>query len=78
MMGGTRTIDDEVSDRLKQRIRKMFRLLNDDVKLTPLSVDVHNYTVDGKSQFYDEFEDQDMIYNKIFRMIKKHQQAHKI
>ena len=76
--GRTRTIDDEVSDRLKQRIRKMFRLLNDDVKLTPLSVDVHNYTVDGKSQFYDEFEDQDMIYNKIFRMIKKHQQAHKI
>ena len=76
--GHTGTIDDEIHERLTQRTDRMFRLMNDDIKLTPLNVDVHNYTVDDKSQFYDESEDLNMIYNKIAKMIRKHQKTNKI
>ena len=73
----TGTIDDEIHERLTQRIVRMFRLMNDDIKLTTLNVDAHNHTIDGKSQFYDESEDLNMIYNKIANMIKKHQKTKK-
>ena len=74
----TRTIDNEIHERLIQRTAKMFRLMNDEVKLTPMNIDANSYTIDGKSQFYDEIERLDMIYSKITKMIQKHQSGNKI
>ena len=74
----TRTIDNEIHERLIQRTTKMFRLMNDEVKLTPMNIDANSYTIDGESQFYDETERLDMIYGKITKMIQKHQSANKI
>lgn len=73
----TETIDNEVHWRLNQRTEKMFRLMNDELALAPLNVDSHNYIIDGKAQFYDNSEDPDTAYNKIYKMIRKHQRVNK-
>ena len=73
--GYTGTIDGEIHERLNQRTKRMFRLMNDTIKLVPLNVDTGSHRQDGKSQFADEVEDVAMIYNKITKMIKKHQRT---
>lgn len=70
------TIDHEIHDRLNQRTCKMFRLMNDRITL-PLNIDTHNYTLDGKAQLYDEVEDPDIAYHKIYKMIRKRQKNNK-
>jgi hypothetical protein len=72
--GYTRTIDDVISDRLRERSDRMFRLLDDSTKLVPLDMDTEDYKKDGIAQIFDEEEREDIVRKKILDMIKRHQQ----
>ena len=76
--GYTRTIDDVISDRLRERSDRMFRLLDDPTKLVPLDMDTEDYKKDGIVQIFDEEEQEDIVRKKILDMIKRHQQKNKL
>ena len=73
--GYTETIDHEIHMRLNQRTAKMFKLMNDEITLAPLNIDTYSHTIDGKAQVYDEDENPNTAYNKIYKMIRKHQRS---
>ena len=76
--GYTRTIDDVVFDRLKERSDRMFRLMNDPTRLIPIDLDAEDYKIGGKAQIFDENEQGDLVRRKILDMIKRHQQKNKL
>ena len=72
--GFTRTIDDAIHDRLKERSNRMFRLMNDPLKLIPIDLQPEEYTVHDKAQIFDSNPNEEQIVRKkILDMIKKHQ-----
>ena len=72
--GYTRTIDDDVNDRLNERKRRMFDLMDDDGRLTPMDLENEPFTDEnGLAQIYDRNEDDEIIQRKILHMIRKHQ-----
>ena len=73
--GHTRTIDDVILDRLRERSDRMFRLMNDSTRLVPLDLETDDYKINGKTQIFDGQEGEEgIIRKKILDMIKRHHQ----
>ena len=71
----TRTIDDVILDRLRERSDRMFRLMNDSTRLVPLDLETDDYKINGKTQIFDGQEGEEgIIRKKILDMIKRHHQ----
>ena len=75
--GITDTIDGRIDIILKERIRKLYRLLNDEFELHPLSLETANYKMRGGISS-SETEETELTYKKITDMIDSHKAKNRI
>jgi len=73
----TDTIDGRIDLILKERIRRLFKLLDDEFELHSLSLETANYKLKGKSSPIEEYET-NLSYKKITDMIDSHKAKNKI
>jgi len=73
----TDTIDGRIDLILKERIRKLYRLLDDEFELHPLSLETANYKMKGSVSSSEENET-DLTYKKITDMIDSHKTKNRI
>ncbi len=73
----TDTIDGRIDIILKERIRKLYRLLDDEFNLHPLSLETSSYKMKGKSSTSEDAESS-LVYKKITEMIETHKQKNRI
>lgn len=74
----TETIDHVIDGRLKERVDRMHKLLNDEFHIRPLSLETSNYKIKNRAQYYGEDDDPEQIMKKVKEMIDKHKKTHKI
>lgn len=75
--GKTRTIDNKIDGRLKDRIREMHKLLDDEFDLHPLELETSSNIVGESSEIYADNETM-QLDEEIEKMVKEHEKMDKI
>lgn len=75
--GVTDTIDGRIDTILKERIRRLYKLLNDEFELHPLSLETANYKMQGDSSLFEN-DETNLTYGKVTNMINSHKVKNRI
>lgn len=80
LQDNSETIDARIDEILSTRSTQLSRLLDDEERLTPMSLEVENYKIKGKngSEYYGLCDNPSTISKNINEMIEKHKKQHKI
>ena len=72
----TDTIDGTIDSKLKERIKRLYTLLNDEFEIHPLSLESPRYNMKGLSSKTDD--ETEITYKKVNEMISRHKKNKKI